>query len=108
MVDDIPIIMITIQYNITGAFLFIVLPGSDECTLNADCVDDSHLVFPKYQCHPFTVYIINTMIMVVMMINKVHSRVVLLLPSATYHLGGGLLPPQQALLRQHQSNPMVC
>ena len=45
--------MITIQYNITGAFLFIVLPGSDECTLNADCVDDSHLVFPKYQCHPF-------------------------------------------------------
>ena len=31
-----------------GAFLFVVLPGSDECTLNADCVDDSHLVFPKY------------------------------------------------------------
>ena len=34
-------------YN-QGAFLFVVLPGSDECTLNADCVDDSHLVFPKY------------------------------------------------------------
>jgi len=49
--------------TIFGAFLFVVLPGSDECTLNADCVDDSHLIFPKFTPNLFFFYLLPPIIL---------------------------------------------
>jgi len=55
--------LLIILGTVFGAFLFVVLPGSDECTLNADCVDDSHLVFPKFTPELFFYYLLPPIIL---------------------------------------------